>query len=107
MPSGRPPWTLLAVLPPGGSPHLLDALGLGGWGARPGGDGPGTGLLALEPEIVFSGGWTALREVRRWLEAQRAEAKVWGGGSRLDRHELGVELNDGHVLPVPERCRRR
>ncbi|MEX2205036.1 MAG: anthranilate synthase component I family protein [Myxococcota bacterium] len=97
MPSGRPPWTLLTALPQGGSPHLLDALGAGGWGAGPGGDGPGSGLLALEPEIVFSGGLTALHEARTWLEAHRAEAKhgtvVLGS---LD-YELGLELGDGRV----------
>jgi para-aminobenzoate synthetase component 1 len=97
MPSGRPPWTLLAALPPGGSPHLLDALGPGGWGVGPNGGGPGIGVLALEPEIVFSGGFAALREARRWLEAHRAGAKYGTVLLGSLDYELGIELSDGRV----------
>ena len=53
IPGGRPPSQLLEWLPSGGSPHLLDALGPSGWGSDPGSDGPGVGLLALEPESII------------------------------------------------------
>ncbi len=102
IPRGRSPSALLATLPPGGSPHLLDALGPGGWGTGPGGDGLGVGLLALEPEIVFRGGLAALRDARRWLEEHRAGAKHaslllgWIG------YELGLELSGGRVRPASE-----
>jgi anthranilate/para-aminobenzoate synthase component I len=67
-----PPSRLLAGLPPGGSPYLVDALGPGGWGVGPGGDGPGIGLLAVEPDRWFEGGIHVLTDVRRWLDAQHA-----------------------------------
>ena len=100
MPGGRPPSLLLGALPPGGSPHLLDALGLAGWGTGPGGDGPGIGLLALEPEVVFAGGVAALREARRWLDDERAAAPLAAVLLGWIGYELGAELV-GERVPRP------
>lgn len=99
IPNGRPPSEMLASLPASGSPHLLDALGPAGWGTGPGGDGPGVGLLAIDPEVVFTGGFAALGEARRWLEDARAaeeHAALLIGG--VD-YELGVELSGGRLPP--------
>jgi para-aminobenzoate synthetase component 1 len=97
---GRPPAALLTGLADGGSPHLLDALGPAGWGTGPGEDGPGVGLLAVDPEVVFTGGLAALREARRWLAEVRAaeeHAAVLIGG--ID-YELGIELSGGRLPPA-------
>ena len=91
MPPGRAPWTLLAGLPAGGAPHLLDALGPDGWEAS---------VLALEPEQRFSGGQAALHEAKRWLDAHRAEAPYGSVVLGSLDYELGLELAGGRV---PER----
>jgi para-aminobenzoate synthetase component 1 len=75
----------------------LEALGPCGWGCDCSGDGPGVGLLGLEPEIVFAGGFAALAEARRWLADLRASeehAAVLIGG--ID-YELGAELAGGRL----------
>ena len=92
IPNALPPSQLLAGLPPGGSPHLLDALGPGGWGVGPGGDGPGVGLLALEPEIIFAGGLAALRDARRWLAEDRAKSEFSAAVIGSIDYELAAEL---------------
>jgi anthranilate/para-aminobenzoate synthase component I len=97
IPGGRPPWALLESLPPGRTPHLLDALGPGGWGVGPGGDGPGTSLLGLDPEVVFSGGLEALHDARRWLEDSRACAKHGTLVLGSIGYELGIDLSGGRV----------
>ena len=102
MPGGRSPSRLLAALPPGGSPHLLDALGPAGWGTGPGGEGPGVSLLALEPEIVFAGGVAALREGQRWLNDARSEAAFAAVLLGSLGYELGAELNGGYAGRRPE-----
>ena len=69
----RPPWALAAQLRAPGV-CALDAAGPGGWGTPPGGAGPGTSLLACDPEVVFAGGLGALEDARRWLGEWRGEA---------------------------------
>lgn len=100
MPGGRPPSRVLTGLPAGGSPHLLDALGLEGWGTGPGGDGAAIGLLALEPEVVFEGGFAALQEARRWLDHARAAAPLAAVLMGRIGYELGAELA-GERVPRP------
>jgi para-aminobenzoate synthetase component 1 len=65
--SAPPPHRLVARL--GDAPRLcaLDAAGAEGWGTRPGGSGPGTSLLALDPEVEFRGGLEALESALEWL----------------------------------------
>ena len=101
IPDGRPPSETLAALPPGGSPHLLDPLGPGGWGTGPGGDGPGIGLLALEPEISFTGGVEALRNARRWLQGSRGDGPLAAVLFGSIDYELGAELYGGRVPSPP------
>ncbi len=101
MPAGRAPWTLLGSLQPGVRPHLLDALGPGGWGSGPGGDGPGVSLLALDPEITFSGGRESLHDARTWLEAQRAREKYATTLLGSIDYELGLDFWPGHLPQRP------
>ena len=55
------------------------------------------GLLALEPEITFSGGIAALRDARRWLEDIRAGAPLAAVLLGCIGYELGAELSAGRV----------
>ena len=76
---GRPPWTLLAGLP---RRRLSPSIGR----ARPGrlGSGPRrrrSGRRACSrssPRCVFAGGFAALRDAQRWLDAHRARARRTG-----------------------------
>ncbi len=79
----------------------MDALGPAGWGSCPGSDGPGTGLLALEPEVVFAGGFAALREARRWLDDARCEAPLGAVLVGCIDYELGLEICGGRVSSKP------
>ncbi len=97
LPRGRPPWTLLPWLPPGRSPHLLDSLGPGGWGAGFDPDAAGWSLLAFEPECVFAGGFAALLEAKRWLDTHRAESAFGTLVLGAIDYELGVQLAGGRV----------
>ena len=102
IPGGRPPSRMLEWLPGGGAPHLLDALGPSGWGSAPGTDGPGVGLLALEPEAVFAGGLAALGEARRWLADARCGSPFGAVLIGSLGYELGLELCGGRVTPSCE-----
>jgi para-aminobenzoate synthetase component 1 len=64
-----PPWQLvprIAALDPALRPHALDACGPEGWGTPPGGRGPGSSLLAVEPELELRGGSEVFGELDRW-----------------------------------------
>jgi len=96
-PEVRAPAELLAHLPLGSSPHLLDARAPGGWGSPLALQGPVRSLLAIRPEVTFLGGLEALRDAERWLAQFRGRPPLDAVLIGSFAYELGHELAAGRV----------
>jgi len=69
---------------------VLEAAHRGGWGAPPNAVGPCRSVLALDPEVHFTGGLASLRQANTWLE----HTPIVETGSRILMGCLGYELGN-------------